>query len=145
MDNKLPVVTPAGGLACHLDAMRFLPHVKQSQYPAGALSAAVYIASGIRCMERGTVSMERDKEGKEVYADIELARLAIPRRVYSMSQIDYAVDRLVWLYQHRDLVKGLKFVEEPPVLRFFFGKLVALDNWGRNLADAFKKDFGEEY
>jgi tryptophanase len=145
VDSKLPVVTPAGGLACHLDAMRFLPHIPQSQYPAGALSAAVYIASGIRSMERGTVSMERDKDGKEVYADIELARLAVPRRVYTMSQIDYAVDRLVWLYKHRDLVKGLKFVEEPPVLRFFFGKLAALDNWGRNLADAFKKDFGEGY
>ncbi len=145
VDAKLPVVTPAGGLACHLDAMRFLPHIPQSQYPAGALSAAVYIASGIRSMERGTVSMERDKDGNEVYADIELARLAVPRRVYTMSQIDYAVDRLTWLYKHRDLVKGLKFVEEPPVLRFFFGKLAALDNWGRNLADAFKKDFGEGY
>ncbi len=145
VDAKLPVVTPAGGLACHLDAMRFLPHIPQSQYPAGALSAAVYIASGIRSMERGTVSMERDKDGNEVYADIELARLAVPRRVYTMSQIDYAVDRLTWLYKHRDLVKGLKFVEEPPVLRFFFGKLTALDNWGRNLADAFKKDFGEGY
>lgn len=145
VDSKLPVVTPAGGLACHLDAMRFLPHIPQSQYPAGALSAAVYIASGIRSMERGTVSMERDKDGKEVYADIELARLAVPRRVYTMSQIDYAVDRLVWLYKHRDLVKGLKFVEEPPVLRFFFGKLAALDNWGRKLADAFKKEFGEGY
>ncbi|MDI6802985.1 MAG: tryptophanase [Bacteroidota bacterium] len=145
VESKLPVVTPAGGLACHLDAMRFLPHIPQSQYPAGALSAAVYIASGIRSMERGTVSMERDKDGNEVYADIELARLAVPRRVYTMSQIDYAVDRLVWLYKHRDLVKGLKFVEEPPVLRFFFGKLAALENWGRILADAFKKDFGEGY
>lgn len=73
--------------------------------------------------------MERDKDGKEVYADIELARLAVLRRVYTMSQIDYAVDRLIWLYKHRDLVKVLKFVEEPPVLRFFFGKLAALDNW----------------
>ncbi|MBU1421946.1 MAG: tryptophanase [Bacteroidetes bacterium] len=143
VESKLPVVTPPGGLACHLDAKLFLPHLPQSQYPAGALTAAIYITSGVRSMERGTISMDRDKEGKEVYADIELARLAVPRRVYTMSHIEYVVDRLNWLYQHRDLVKGLKFVEEPPVLRFFFGKLEALDNWGRKLAEVFKKDFGE--
>ncbi|MDI6779888.1 MAG: tryptophanase [Bacteroidota bacterium] len=143
VESKLPVVTPPGGLACHLDAKLFLPHLPQSQYPAGALTAAIYITSGVRSMERGTISMDRDKEGKEVYADIELARLAVPRRVYTMSHIEYVVDRLNWLYKHRDLVKGLKFVEEPPVLRFFFGKLEALDNWGRKLAEVFKKDFGE--
>jgi len=145
VESKLPVVTPPGGLACHLDAKRFLPHLPQSQYPAGALAAAVYISSGIRSMERGTISTDRDKDGNEVYADLELARLAVPRRVYSMSQIEYAVDRLNWLYQHRDLVGGLKFVEEPPVLRFFFGKLVALNNWGANLSEKFKKEIGADY
>ena len=69
----------------------------------------------------------------------------MPRRVYTMSQIEYAVDRLNWLHQHRNLVKGLRFVEEPPVLRFFFGKLAALDDWGNKLASAFKKDFGPEF
>jgi tryptophanase len=77
-----------------------------------------------------------------MYSDLELARLAVPRRVYTMSQIEYAVDRLNWLHQHRDLVKGLRFVDEPPVLRFFFGKLAPLDDWGNKLASAFKKDFG---
>ncbi|UCB52266.1 MAG: tryptophanase, partial [Candidatus Zixiibacteriota bacterium] len=81
----------------------------------------------------------------EVYSDLELARLAVPRRVYTMSHIEYAVDRLSWLYEHRDLVGGLKFVEEPPILRFFFGKLEALDNWGAKLAEAFKKDFGTDH
>lgn len=90
----IPVVTPAGGLACHLDAMKFLPHVPQSQYPAGALAAALYLASGIRSMERGTISMDRDKEGKEVLADIELTRIALPRRVYTVSHIEYAIDRI---------------------------------------------------
>jgi len=94
-------------------------------------------------MERGTVSMERDKNGKEVMADIELTRIAIPRRVYSLSHIEYAVDRINWLYRHRSLVKGLKFVFEPPVLRFFDGRLEPLDNWGRGLADAYKKEIGE--
>ena len=144
LENGVPAVTPPGGLAAHLDAKRFLPHLPQSQYPAGALAAAVYLASGVRTMERGTISTDRDTEGNEVFADLELARLAVPRRVYTMSQIEYAVDRIAWLYRHRDLVKGLRFVEEPPVLRFFFGKLAALDDWGEDLTTAFEKDFGSE-
>ena len=145
IESKIPVVTPAGGLACHVDAKLFLPHLPQSQYPAGALAAAIYITSGVRSMERGTISMDRDEDGNEVYSDLELARLAIPRRVYTMSHIEYVVDRLNWLYKHRDLVGGLKFVEEPPVLRFFFGKLVPLGNWETKLADVFKKEFGASY
>jgi tyrosine phenol-lyase len=144
LENGLPAVTPAGGLACHIDAKRFLPHLPQSQYPAGALAAAIYLASGVRSMERGTVSMDRDAEGNDVPADLELARLAVPRRVYTLSQIEYAVDRLTWLYQHRDLVGGLKFVEEPKVLRFFFGRLAPLDNWGARLAEAFQAEFGKD-
>jgi len=145
IDTKIPVVTPPGGLACHLDAKMFLPHLPQAQYPAGALAAAVYLTSGIRTMERGTISMDRDKDGNECYSDLELARCALPRRVYTMSQIEYAVERLNWLYKHRDLVGGLKFVEEPPVLRFFFGKLEALNGWGAKLVEAFKKDHGPAY
>jgi tyrosine phenol-lyase len=145
MDHGIPVVTPPGGLACHVDATKFLPHLPQSQYPAGALAAAIFIVSGIRTMERGTISMERDEDRNEVYSDLELARIAVPRRVYTMSHIEYAADRLNWLFKHKDLVGGLKFVEEPPILRFFFGKLEALDNWGAKLAETFKKDFGTEY
>ncbi len=143
IENKVPVVTPPGGLACHLDAKLFLPHVPQSEYTAGALAAAVYLASGVRSMERGTISCDRDKEGKEVYSDLELTRLAVPRRVYTMSQIEYVVDRVTWLLEHKELVKGLRFVEEPPVLRFFFGKLEAIGNWGAKLARVFKKEIGE--
>jgi len=142
LESGVPVVTPAGGLAGHVDAKRFLPHIPQSQYPAGALAAAIYIASGVRSMERGTISTDRDANGNEVYADLELARLAIPRRVYTLSHIEYTVDRLSWLYKHRHLVKGLRFVEEPKVLRFFFGKLAPLEGWGAGLAQAFQTDFG---
>ncbi|MFX1486728.1 MAG: tryptophanase [Promethearchaeota archaeon] len=142
VEKRIPVVTPPGGLACHLDATKFLPHIPQTQYPAGALVAALYIASGIRSMERGTISMDRDKEGKELLSDLELARIALPRRVYTMSHIEYAVDRIEWLYKHRELIKGLVFVEEPPVLRFFLGKLKALENWARDLAEAFRKELG---
>lgn len=145
VENGVPAVTPPGGLAAHLDAMRFVPHIPQSQYPAGALTAAIYLASGIRCMERGTISTDRDLNGKEVYADVELARLAVPRRVYTLSHIEYAIDRLTWLYKHRDLIKGLKFVEEPKVLRFFFGRLDTLDGWEKDLAKAFEVDFGTDF
>ena len=142
VETKIPVVTPPGGLACHLDASKFLPHIPQNEYPAGALSAALYIASGIRSMERGSVSMDRDKEGKEVMADVELTRIALPRRVYSISHIEYAIDRINWLYKHRETVKGLKFVWEPPVLRFFDGRLEPIGDWGRYLTDLFKKEVG---
>jgi tyrosine phenol-lyase len=141
----IPVVTPPGGLACHLDAMRFIDHVPQSEYPAGALAAAVYITSGIRGMERGSVSMDRDEEGNDVPSDMELLRLAVPRRVYTMSHYQYAADRLKWLYDHRKLIGGLAFYEEPPVLRFFGGKMKPKgQDWGATLAEAFEKDFGPE-
>ena len=140
--NKIPVVTPPGALACHVDATRFLQGMPQTDYPAAALSAAIYIASGVRCMERGTVSMDRDKDGNEVFADLELARLAVPRRVYTLSHIDYVIDRIIWLYKYRNLIKGMKFVEEPPVLRFFFGRLEPKEDWVTKLVEAFKKDLG---
>ena len=144
VDRGIPAVTPPGGLAGHVDATRFLPHIPQSQYIAGALNAAVYLVSGVRGMERGTVSMDRDAKGNDVFSDMELCRLAVPRRVYTVSHMDYVVDRLAWLLQHRDLVGGLKFVHEPPVLRFFTGKLEALDGWGKRLAEAFRSDFGSD-
>jgi tryptophanase len=141
-EKCVPVVTPAGGLAAHIDAMRFVDHLPQSEYPAGALAAAVYIASGIRGMERGSVSMDRDEQGRDVPADMELVRLAVPRRVFTMSHFQYAADRLHWLYNHRRMVGGLEFCEEPPVLRFFAGRMKPKGNWGAALARAFEKDFG---
>ena len=142
-ETGIPLVTPPGGLACHLDAKKFVPHIPKEHYIAGALTAALYIASGVRSMERGTISMERDKDGKEVYADLELTRIAIPRRVYTVSQIEYVVDRVNWLYKNKELIKGLKWVSEPHVLRFFIGRLEVLDNWSKKLCGAFKKDFGD--
>jgi tryptophanase len=140
----IPVVTPAGGLACHVDAKRFIPHVPSLEYPAGALASAVYLISGVRGMERGTVSMDRDAEGNDVPSDMELLRLAVPRRVYTMSHFYYVADRLRWLLDHRELVGGLVFYEEPPVLRFFAGKMKPIGDWGAKLAAAFEKDFGPE-
>lgn len=139
----VPVVTPAGGLGCHLDATRFVDHLPQEQYPAGALAAAVFIASGVRGMERGTMSEERDENGQETLSHMELLRLAMPRRVFTLSQVSYAIDRIAWLYENRHLIGGLKFVEEPSVLRFFFGKLDAIGDWPEQLAAKFRADFGD--
>lgn len=139
----VPVVTPAGGLGCHVDAMAFLDHVPQGEYPAGALASAMYIAGGIRGMERGTLSEERNPDGSDHYSNMELLRLALPRRVFTMSQIDYAVDRLKWLYENRKLIGGLEFVEEPKILRFFFGKLKAKGDWQNKLVAKYKEDFGD--
>ena len=142
--RNIPAVTPAGGLAGHVDAKRFLPHIPQAEYQAGAMAAALFLASGVRGMERGTISMDRDEHGNDVFSDMELCRMAVPRRVYSVSHIDYVVDRLAWLYEHRNLVGGLKFIHEPPVLRFFTGRLKALNDWGTKLAEAFRADFGPD-
>ena len=141
--NKVPVVTPPGGLGCHVDAMQFCSHIPQSQYPAGALAAAAFIASGVRCMERGTLSEQRNDDGSERFAEMELARFAVPRRVFTLSQVKYAADRLSWLHRNRHLIGGLEFVEEPKMLRFFFGRLKAIGDWPEQLVRQFRKDFGD--
>ena len=139
----IPVVMPAGALGCHIDAMGFLPHVPQSEYPAGALGAALFIVSGVRGMERGTISSVRDDKGNDILADVELLRLAFPRRVFTLSQTMFMIDRVNWLFKNRKLIGGLKFVEEPAVLRFFNGRLVPTSDWPAKLIAKFKQDFGE--
>lgn len=139
----LPVVTPPGGLGVHIDAGQFLAHLPQREYPAGCLAAAFFLISGVRGMERGTISSVRDANGNDVLADIELLRLAMPRRVFTLSQVKYAIDRLKWLYENRKLVGGLRFYEEPPVLRFFGGKLEPTSPWPEKLVAKFRADFGD--
>ncbi|MDR3376152.1 MAG: tryptophanase [Ancalomicrobiaceae bacterium] len=139
----VPVITPAGGLGCHIDVLRFLDHVPQAQYPAGALASALYIASGVRGMERGSLSEQRNPDGSEVYSNMELLRLAMPRRVFTLSQVKYAVDRIDWLYKNRSLVGGLVFVEEPEILRFFYGRLAPVGDWQEKLVAKFRADFGD--
>ncbi len=139
----VPVVTPPGGLGCHINARKFLAHIDDHQYPAAALAAATYIAGGVRGMERGTLSEQREPDGTEPIASMELLRLALPRRVFTMSQVLYAVDRITWLYENRNLVGGLTFVEEPATLRFFFGLLEPIGDWQEKLVAKFREDFGD--
>lgn len=139
----IPVVTPAGGLGCHLNAMEFVDHIPQKEYPAGALAVALYLVSGVRGMERGTMSEQRDEFGIEPLADMELLRLAMPRRVFTLSQVKYVIDRIGWLHENRQLIGGLKFVEEPDNLRFFFGKLAPTSDWQSQLVAKYKADLGD--
>lgn len=139
----VPMVTPAGVLGAHVNVMDICPHIPQNQYPAGAFAAAFYLISGVRGMERGTVSSVRDENGEEILADVELLRLAVPRRVFTLSQIKYVIDRMVWLYENRELIGGLKFVYEPAVLRFFMGSLEPIGDWPDRLIAKFREDFGD--
>ena len=140
----VPVITPGGGLGAHLNAREFLSHIPSEQYPAGALTAAMYIAGGIRGMERGTLSEERNPDGTERIASVEMLRLAFPRRVFTLSQTEYVIDRVRWLYDHREMVEGLRFVHEPKTLRFFTGRLEPVSDWPDRLAEAYARDFGED-
>jgi tyrosine phenol-lyase len=139
----IPVITPPGALGCHIDAKGFLSHVPQAEYPAGALAAALFIISGVRGMERGTISSVRDENGDDILADVELLRLAFPRRVFTLSQTMFMLDRVKWLYENREMVGGLEWIEEPPLLRFFMGRLKAKTDWPEKLMAKFKADFGE--
>jgi tryptophanase len=141
--KNIPVIKPAGVLGAHVDAMQFCAHIPQTEYPAGALASALFLISGVRGMERGSISNQRDEYGNETYADMELLRLAVPRRVFTLSQIKYVEDRLNWLYDNRQLIGGLRFVYEPPVLRFFMGGLEPTSDWPQKLMAKFKEDFGE--
>ena len=141
--RNIPVITPAGGLGAHVDAMSFVDHVPQNEYPAAALAAALYVASGVRGMERGTMAEQRDADGNEPLADMELVRLAMPRRVFTLSQVNYVIDRLDWLYQNRRLIGGMEWEEEPEILRFFYGRLKTKGNWMGDLVEQFRKDFGD--
>ena len=139
----VPMIKPAGGLGAHLNCMEFVPDMPHDQYPAAAVAAALYIASGIRGMERGSLSEQREPDGTERYSELELMRLAVPRRVYTLSQIKYVADRVKWLWDNREIIGGLKWVEEPAVLRFFFGRLKEIGHWQEELVSKFKEDFGE--
>ncbi|MBE5937904.1 MAG: tryptophanase [Lachnospiraceae bacterium] len=140
----IPTITPGGGLGAHIDAREFVSHIPSEEYPAGSLVAAMYLCGGIRGMERGTLSEERNPDGSEHIASVEMVRLAFPRRVFTLSQTEYVIDRVKWLYDHRHLIGGLRFVHEPKTLRFFTGKLEPVSDWPEKLIEAYIAEFGED-
>lgn len=123
----IPIVVPIGGHAVYVDARRFLPHIPQDHFPAQCLAAALYTESGVRAMERGTVSAGRDPHtGKHRYPKLELVRLTIPRRVYTSAHMEAVVEGLRTVWHHRHQLRGLRMVYEPPVLRFFTARFEPL-------------------
>ena len=140
----VPMITPGGGLGAHIDARSVVSHIPSEQYPAGSLVAALYLCGGIRGMERGTLSEERNPDGSERIASVEMVRLAFPRRVFTLSQTEYVIDRVKWLYDHRHLIGGLRFVHEPKSLRFFTGRLEPVSDWPEKLLEAYMADFGDD-
>jgi tryptophanase len=127
--NKLiaagvPVMQPAGGHAVYLDAKAFLPHVPVDQYPGQALAGALYIHGGIRSVEIGSLMFGKyDAERKLIPAALELVRLAIPRRVYTQSHIDYVAEVIIEVFNKRREIQGLTITEEPATLRHFTARL----------------------
>lgn len=120
MQRDIPIVTPIGGHGIFIDAAKFLPHVRQDQFPAQALAAELYADAGIRTMERGIVSAGRNaKTGDHYYPKLELVRLTIPRRVYTQAHMDVIAESVHNVYQRRNKIKGLRMTYEPKYLRFF--------------------------
>lgn len=120
----VPVMRPPGGHAVYLDAKAFLPHIPPHQYPGQALAGALYIEGGIRAVEIGSLMFGKyDEEGNLIPAMMELVRLAIPRRVYTQSHIDYVAEMIIRVFQERETIKGLKILEEAEYLRHFTVKM----------------------
>ncbi len=120
MDAGVPIVRPIGGHAVFLDAAAMLPHLSRDEFPAQALTAALYVESGIRAMERGTISAGRDTTtGANRHPALELVRLTIPRRVYTQAHMDVTAEAVINIHEMGARVNGLRFTYEPEQLRFF--------------------------
>ena len=133
LTNKLiaagvPVMQPAGGHAVYIDAKSFLSHIPVDQYPGQALVGALYIEGGIRSVEIGSLMFGKyDAAGKLIPAPLELVRLAIPRRVYTQSHIDYVAEVIIEVFNNRSKIRGLEIVEEAVMLRHFTAKLKPIE------------------
>ncbi len=124
LKHGVPIINPPGGHGVYVNAKKFLPHIKPQNFPAQALGCALYLEGGIRGVEIGTLMFgKRGKDGAFQAAPMELVRLAIPRRVYTQSHIDYVIEVFACLARNKKAIKGLEVVEAPPILPHFTAKL----------------------
>ncbi len=123
----VPMIEPPGGHAIYLDAKRFLPNIPPEQYPGQSIVVALYIEGGIRSVEIGSVMFGKyDSSGKLIPPPMELVRLAVPRRVYTQSHIDYVLEIILEVFKNRNALKGFKIIYEAPMLRHFTAKFEEL-------------------
>ena len=116
----VPIIEPPGGHAIYIDAKRFLPDIPADQYPGQSIVCELYLEGGVRAVEIGSLMFGKyDKDGKLIPAMMELVRLAIPRRVYTQSHIDYLIEVILEVYKNRNKLKGYKITYEAPMLRHF--------------------------
>jgi tryptophanase len=122
----IPVVLPVGGHAVYIDARALLPHIPPLEYPGQALAVALYLEGGIRGCEIGTVMFGRRPDGAEEPASMDLVRLAIPRRTYTQSHVDYVIEVCEHVARHANELRGLRIADEPPALRHFTARFEPL-------------------
>jgi tryptophanase len=122
----VPVVKPFGGHAVYLDARALLPHIPPLEYPGQALAIALYREGGIRGCEIGTVMFGRHPDGSEEPAAMDLVRLAIPRRTYTQSHVDYVIEVVRWVAERAAALRGVRITEQPPALRHFTARFEPL-------------------
>ncbi len=123
----IPIVRPVGGHAVYIDARALLPHIPALEYPGQALAVALFREGGVRGCEIGTVMFGRHPDGTETPAAMDLVRLAIPRRTYTQSHIDYVIEVVGWVAAHGADLRGFRIVDEPRALRHFSARFAPLD------------------
>jgi tryptophanase len=128
IEGGVPCVQPIGGHAVYLDAAALLPHIPPLAYPGQSLAVALYREGGIRCSEIGTAMFGMHPDGSETPAAMELVRLAIPRRVYTQSHVDYVIEVVKWVAERATELRGMRIVEQPPTLRHFTARFEYLDS-----------------
>jgi len=122
----VPVIQPPGGHAVYIDARAFLPHIAAGDLPGQSLACELYLALGVRGCEVGTVMFGRRVDGVLQPADMDLVRLALPRRVYTQAHFDWILEGVTELVAHKDKLRGLRIVDEPPMLRHFTARFAPL-------------------
>ncbi len=124
LKNDVPILQPTGGHAIYIDAGLFLSHIPRNQFPGQVLACELYLKGGIRCSEIGSLMFGGiNDDGKEFYANNELVRLAMPRRTYTQSHIDYVIEVVINVYNNRKELKGLTIAKQSKYLRHFTAKL----------------------